>query len=79
MTMKTMIISEFKAKCIDVMKRAQREHESIVVTRRGHPIARIEPIYDDLPPRRLGTLRNRMQIKGDIVTADFDSDWEPDR
>ncbi len=70
--MKTMIISEFKAKCIAVLKEAQRTHEPVLVTRWGHPLARIEPVYDDPPPRKFGALRGRMRIKGDIVKSDFD-------
>ncbi len=75
--MKTMIISEFKAKCIAVLKEAQRTHEPVLVTRWGHPLARIEPVYDDPPPREFGALRGRMRIKGDIVKSDFDREWEP--
>ncbi|MDE0837927.1 MAG: type II toxin-antitoxin system prevent-host-death family antitoxin [Kiritimatiellae bacterium] len=74
--MKTMIISEFKAQCIAVMKEAQRTREPVLVTRRGHPIARIEPVYDNPPPRKFGTLKGRMRIKGDIVHADFGDEWE---
>ena len=74
--MKTMVISEFKAKCIAVLNEAQRTRESILVTRRGHPLARIEPIVDDPPARRLGTLRGRIVIKGELVGADFDGEWE---
>ena len=43
--MKTVIISEFKAKCIAILREAQRTREPVVVTRRGKPLARIEPIY----------------------------------
>ena len=71
-----MVISEFKTHCIAVLKHAQRTHEPIMVTRRGHPLARIEPIYDDLPPRKFGALKGRMRIKGDIVHGDFDDEWE---
>ena len=74
--MKTIILSEFKAKCIAVLKQAQRSGEAIVVTRRGHPLARIEPILDEMPPRKLGALRGKMKIKGDIVQNDFSEDWE---
>ncbi len=74
--MKTIIISEFKTHCISVLKDAQRTREPITVTRRGHPIARIEPVYDDPPPRRLGAQKGRMRIKGDIVHGDFDTEWE---
>ena len=72
-----MIISEFKAKCIAVLKEAQRTREPVLVTRRGHPLARVEPVYDDPPPRKLGALKGRMRIVGDIVRSDFDADWEP--
>ena len=77
--MKTIIISEFKAKCIAILKEAQRTHESILVTRRGHPLARIDPVYDHVPPRQFGALKGRMRIKGDIVYSDFDGDWESPR
>ena len=76
MAMKTMVISQFKAKCIEVLREAQRTHEPILVTRRGHPLARIEPVYDDAPPRRLGALKGRMRLKGDILQADFSDEWE---
>ncbi len=74
--MKTVIISEFKAKCISILKEAQRTREPVVVTRRGKPLARIEPILEDAPRRKLGVLRGRMQIRGDIVRTDSERDWE---
>ena len=74
--MKTMIISEFKAKCIAVLKEAQRTREPVVITRRGKPLARIEPILEDASRRRLGAVRGRMNIRGNIVAADFGQDWE---
>ncbi len=74
--MKTIMISDFKARCISILKEAQRRHEPILITRRGHPLARIEPVYDNPPLRKFGTLQRRMRIKGDIVHADFDHEWE---
>ncbi|MDA0347614.1 MAG: type II toxin-antitoxin system Phd/YefM family antitoxin [Verrucomicrobia bacterium] len=74
--MKTILISEFKARCIAILKEAQRTREPVLVTRRGHPLARIEPVYDNPPPRKFGALKSRMRIKGDIVHSDFDSEWE---
>ncbi len=74
--MKTVLLSEFKAKCIGMLKDAQRTHEPIVITRRGKKIARVEPLFEDQPPRQLGTLKGRMQIHGDLVETDFDDEWE---
>ncbi len=77
--MKTMVISEFKAKCIGVLKDAQRDQEPLIVTWRGHPLARIEPMTDSAPPRRLGALKGKMAIMGDIVHTDWDHEWESGR
>ena len=74
--MKTVIISEFKAKCIAILKEAQRTREPVVVTRRGKPLARIEPIIEGAPLRQLGAQRGRMRITGDIVQNDTGQDWE---
>ena len=74
-----MVISEFKAKCIGVLKNAQRDHESLIVTWRGHPLARVEPIVDERPARRLGVLKGKLKIQGDIVHADWSADWEMNR
>ena len=74
--MKTIVISEFKAKCIAILKEAQRTREPVIVTRRGKPIARIEPILEDASRPQLGALRGRMQIRGDIVRTSSEQDWE---
>ena len=74
--MKTVILSTFKAHCIAMLREAQRTSEPIIVTRRGRPLARIEPVSEPTPRRRFGKQRGRMTIKGDIVHADFSTDWE---
>ena len=74
--MKTVILSAFKANCIALLREAQKTSEPIMVTRRGRPLARIEPIHEPVPVRRFGKQRGRLQIKGDIVHADFSADWD---
>ena len=74
--MKSMKISEFKSKCIAVLKDAQRSGKGLVVTWRGQPLARIEPITRSAGKRQLGTFRGRIKIQGDIVGADASADWE---
>lgn len=73
--MKTMVISEFKAKCIAVLREAQRNGEPLLVTRRGRPLARVEPIPETASERRLGLHRGRMRIRGDIVHSSSEDDW----
>lgn len=74
--MKTMTISEFKSKCIAVLKEARRSGKALVVTWRGEPIARIEPMRGTRKTRELGVFRGRMTLVGDIVQVDTTNDWE---
>jgi len=74
--MKSMAISEFKSKCIAVLKDAQRSGKGLIVTWRGHPLARVEPITRRPGKRKLGIFRGRMTIMGDIVRSDTSADWE---
>lgn len=71
-----MVVSEFKAKCIAILREAQRTGEAILITRRGQPIARVEPVQQTPSERPLGVFRGRMKIRGDIVHADSSADWE---
>jgi antitoxin (DNA-binding transcriptional repressor) of toxin-antitoxin stability system len=49
--------------------------EPIVVTLRGEPIARLEPIAQPKKRVHLGALKGRMIIKDDIIKSDFEKDW----
>lgn len=48
--------------------------KSIIITKRGKPIARLAPIVRR-PKSLLGALRGRSRIKGDIVST-IDADWD---
>jgi prevent-host-death family protein len=76
--MKTIVVSEFKAKCIALLREAQRTGEPILVTRHGRPLARIEPVAVESSERRLGVHRGRMTVKDgvDLVHAGSEGDWE---
>ena len=73
--MKTVSVSEFKAKCIGLLKNVRKTKEPIVVTLRGEPIARVEPIAQRKKQVRLGALKGWMEIKGDIIHSDMEKDW----
>lgn len=76
--MRTIVISEFKAKCIAILREAQRTGEAILITRHGKPLARVEPLSPKSPERLLGVHRGRMRIKDgfDLVHATDEEDWE---
>jgi prevent-host-death family protein len=75
---KTIVVSEFKAKCIAVLREAQRTGEPVLITRRGRPLARVEPLAADATERRLGVHRGRMKVKRgvDLIHAGSGQDWE---
>ncbi len=72
--MKTVLISEFKAKCIQMLKDVKKTKRPIVVTLRGEPMVRVEPIA---PSDKcvLGGLKGWIEIKGDIIRSDLDKDF----
>lgn len=72
-------ISEFKAKCIHVLKEASASGEEWIVTLRGKPLARVVGIGASRPPRVLGGQREAVdpQIPDSVlIRSDFESDWE---
>ena len=75
--MDTIAISEFKATCLAVLERVRKTGEPVVVTRRGKPVAQIQP--PPLPPpkqeSRFGCMKDTIEIVGDIVGPIHD-DWE---
>ncbi|MDE0035188.1 MAG: type II toxin-antitoxin system prevent-host-death family antitoxin [Deltaproteobacteria bacterium] len=74
--MKTMLVSEFKAKCIAALKEVQRSREPMLVTVRGKPLVTIQPVGELPQGKRLGGLKGKMTIHSDLVRIDSTEDWE---
>ncbi|MEP6834627.1 MAG: type II toxin-antitoxin system prevent-host-death family antitoxin [Gemmatimonas sp.] len=73
----TMAISEFKATCLAVLERVRRTGTPIVVTRRGVPIAEINPPAPEAPGGEwLGSMSGTASIVGDLVSPIASDDWE---
>lgn len=65
--MKKMAAGVFKAKCLAVMDEVQAKRVTVVITKRGKPVAKlvpIEPQEDEI----FGFLRGKATIVGDIVS-----------
>jgi len=68
--------SEFKAKCLSLLDEVRDTGETIVVTKRGKPVAELKPLRRR-PKTLYGALKGHITIKGDIVGSL--GDWgEPD-
>lgn len=76
--MESMAISEFKATCLAVVERVRASGESILITRRGEPVAEVVPTSRPAgEKRKLGTMAGTTTIVGDIVSPISDpSDWD---
>ena len=74
--MRTMLVSEFKAKCIAALKEVQRTRQSLLVTFRGKPLATVQPVPEPGRGKWFGRLKGRMVIRRDIVRAATTGDWE---
>jgi prevent-host-death family protein len=77
MTMKrvsTIAAGVFKAECLAILDRVARERASIVVTKRGRPVARVVPL--DEPAA--SSLRGSVSFVGDVF-APAEEAWDADR
>ena len=74
----TIPISKFKATCLRLLDNVKKTGKSIIVTRKGEPIALVTP---PPPPRKsdswLGCMKDRIKITGDIISPVLDEkEWE---
>ncbi len=74
--MKTMVVSEFKAKCIAALKEVQRTREPMLITLRSKPLVLIQPTAENPAGKQLGGLKGKTEIHGDLVQADSADDWD---
>jgi len=74
----TIPISKFKATCLSLLGQVKRTGKSILVTRKGEPIALVTPPPPPPKPKSwLGSMRGSVTIEGDIISPAADEkDWE---
>jgi prevent-host-death family protein len=69
---------KFKAQCLRLMEDVQKRRQTVVITKRGKPVAKLVP-PDDEPARTVfGFLQGQARIVGDIVSP-VDVEWQADR
>jgi len=65
--MKTMPAGLFKVHCLKVMDEVASKRESVVITKRGKPVAKLVPVSkekDDI----FGFMKGKITVLGDIVS-----------
>ena len=58
--MKTIAAGKFKAQCLALLDEVAREHETILVTKRGKPVAKVVAVTD-------GEVSLRERLRGSIL------------
>ena len=64
---KKIAAGSFKVHCLAIMDEVQAKRETVVITKRGKPVAKLVPVEeqtDDL----FGFLRGKVTIVGDVVS-----------
>ncbi len=76
--METVPVSKFKATCLKLLTDVKKTGRSILITRKGEPIALVTP--PPPPPRKkewVGCLKGSAKIVGDIISpAINEKEWE---
>lgn len=71
--MKTIGAAKFKEQCLALLDRL--DVEGLVVTKHGKPVARVIP-YDQQCADLIGSLREKIKVRGDILTTG--AQWDAD-
>lgn len=81
--MKQLAVSKLKVHCLAVVEEVNRTGQPVLVTRFGKPVAEIIPARPQPKESWLGSVRDEMEIVGNIVGPlgafeDWNADWEPE-
>jgi prevent-host-death family protein len=71
----TIGVTEFKARCLELLEGVGTRGDEITVTKRGKPIAQIGPVRAEVPELK-GMFAGRMKILGDLVNFNVADEWE---
>ena len=68
-------VTEFKAKCLALLDQLEEEGGEITVTKRGRPVATVQPAKRKPFKSSLGKLKGKIHPKGDIVNFETTRLW----
>jgi prevent-host-death family protein len=78
--MRTIAAGKFKANCLAIMDEVQKKRETVLITKRGKPVAKLVPAKSEAKNDFFDSMKDKAKITGDIVSPAFDLDeWEMER
>ncbi len=75
--MKTIAASSFKTHCLSLLNQVARNHQPIIITKRGKPLAKIVALHDNqhsIPK----PLKGNVTYWGDVISP-IDVAWEVEK
>jgi len=70
--MKSVPVTEFKAKCLGLIEQVDKTRQPLRITRHGRPVAELVPAGPDRKRKFLGAMVGTGKIVGDIVSPVID-------
>lgn len=67
MSTRTIGAGEFKQKCLRLLDEVGDSGEPIVITKRGKPVAQLNPVKPERPNDWFGSMADETKIRGDLV------------
>lgn len=69
---KSVPAGQFKARCLKLMDEVNAKRTSVLITKRGKPIAKLVPVESESKHDEIfGCLKGKAKVKGDIVKPVF--------
>jgi prevent-host-death family protein len=72
MVMKSISVSEFKAKCLGLIEQVDKTRQPLRITRHGRPVAELIPAGPDRKRKFLGDMMGTVEFLGDVVSPVID-------
>ena len=65
--MKKLNSSDFKARCLAILDEVERTGETVIVLKRGRPVAQLSPVFPREGKYPQDALKGTVEILGDVV------------
>ena len=78
--MRTIAAGKFKANCLAIMDEVQKKRETVLITKRGKPVAKLIPAKSEAKDDFFDSWKDKLKITGDVISPAFDlEEWEMER
>lgn len=70
--MKTIASSEFKARCLALLNLVRENHETLIITKHGKPVAQVVPFVEK---SQENPLKDSIVFEKDVISP-IDAEWD---